>query len=291
MPRRSLSTLKQRTRRLEEGGRAALAGWVGQPVVTEVVTALRPEVQALVEGFELADDNAIITAAGVLTSVAGLHLDRSEWPNPFLAWTAQQRDAAQPAVMQLRRLLANLTMQLRKVGIGIDAVSDDAEFNDHYGFSADHLHLLVLLWLPIPLVGRSGAEIAAELPVLPTVGWERHGDALNVSIHATDREVRDAFALRRVWKEGQGEQPLAKPYARGGTRRRPRAEPVRDARGRAVGSVAERFPEVTAGELRDSWQGDASTAGGLLRQNLGYQPWDPAPSESTLRTDLRALNR
>ena len=114
MPRRSLAALRRRTTRLEEGGRAALAGWVGQAVVTEVVTALRPEVQALVEGFELVDDIASSRAAGVLTSVAGLHLDRSEWPNPFLAWTAQQRDAAQSAVMQLRRLLANLTMQLRK---------------------------------------------------------------------------------------------------------------------------------------------------------------------------------
>ena len=291
-PRRSLAALKRRAGRLEASGQAALAGWLGEPKVVAVVSHFRPDVQALLEPFGFHDKADVISAAGVLTGMTGRTPEGEEWPNPFVDWSAERLAHGGLIARMLRGTLALTTERLRIEGVlRLQAVEDNPRYVDRRGFAGDHLALLLLLWLDIPLEGRTGAEIASDLPAMPTVGWYRDDGDMSITDHADERDVRDAFALRRAWQVEQGRPPIPRPYARGGTRAKPRAEPARDARRKAVATVVARFPEVTAGQLRASWGEDASTPGGLLRTRLKRQPHDPAPSESTLRLDLRSLNR
>jgi hypothetical protein len=125
---------------------------------------------------------------------------------------------------------------------------------------------------------------------LATAGWYRDDGAIATSDHADERDMRDVFALQRAWRQKHGRPPIRRPYAWGG-KRKPSKERVRDQRRAALATVARRHPELTAGQLLASWEKDASTAGGLLRTRLELEPWDKPPSESTLRLDLRALNR
>lgn len=256
-----------------------------------LVEWLRPQLVPMLAAFPVADED-VIDAAGMLTGMTGTTVAGEEWANPFADWSTDRLAEAGRVALRVRHLLAVTAERLRIDGVvGLHAVQDDPHYVDRRGFSGDHLALLLLLWLEIPLEGRSGAQIAAVLPAMPTVGWYRDDDAMSVTDHASERDLRDVFALRRAWRLGQGRPPIPKPYAAGGRRAKPRAEPVRDARRKAVARVAARFPEVNAHQLRASWAQTSSTPGGLLREELGLQPWDRAPSESTLRLDLHAHNR
>lgn len=81
--RAAARALRRRIRRIEEAGRAELAGWVGDPRVVALVSIFRPDVRALVEPLGLRNQTDIIAAAGVMTGQAGAHLRGSEWRNPF----------------------------------------------------------------------------------------------------------------------------------------------------------------------------------------------------------------
>lgn len=289
-PRCSPSALR-RARRLDSSARAALAGWLGDPKVRGLVAYFRPDIQTLLEPFGFTGEIKIVSAAGVLLGLTGVTLNGSEWRNPFLGWSPERLTEGGLVALRLRHVLAVMVERLCIEGVALQAVENDPHYSDERGFSADHLALLVVLWLDIPLEGRTGAEIAAELPALATVGWYRDDGGITTSDHAHERDVRDVFALQRVWREKHGRPPIRKPYARGGKRRKPHKERIRDQRRTALAAVTRRYPDLTAGQLLATWGRDATTPGGLLRTKLELEPWDKPPSESTLRLDLRALNR
>ncbi len=286
---RSSNPLGARAKRVEDSGRAAAAGWLGSEHVIALVSGLRPDFHAIVDGFGFRSRIKIVTATAVIMGLNGVNLDHSEWINPFLAWTAQRRDAGQWKVLEARRLIANLSHYLRRDGVRLQAVAPDREYSDGLGFAPDHFYLTLLLWLDIPLVGRTGTQIAADLPALPTVGWERTGPDMQVTDHANEQDVRDVFALRRSWRAANGQRPIRKPYAHGGRRVSPDRGAERERRRDALRIVLRDYPDVNANRLRATWEQLPSTPGGLLRTQLGEYEWDPPPSEATLRADLRAF--
>lgn len=281
--------LERRAYRAEESGRQAAAGWVGQSALAAKIGALRPAFQEMVARVGLRDED-INEAALHIMGGRVVHPDGRESTNPFASWPEERLAPALYLAGAVRWLVAAVTAELRELGVPIQPVVDDPYYEDHYGFSADHFYLTLLLWRDVPLDGRSGAEIAADLPALPTASWEHNSDALRISDHATEQDLRDVFALRAAWRTSHGERRLRKPYA-GGRARRSGREPSRDARRAALAEVLSAFPGVSAGRLRATWSGTLSTPGGRLRSRLGLQPWDDPPGESTLCADLTALRR
>jgi hypothetical protein len=281
--------LERRAKRAEDSGRKAAAGWLGHRAVATRVTALRPSFQTLVAQLGLAEEE-INEAALHLMGGRMVHPNGEESANPFASWPEERLEPARYLAGAVRWLVATVTAQLRELKVPMAPVIDDPYYADHHGFSADHFYLALLLWRDVPLDGRSGAEIAADLPALPTASWEDQSDAVRVSDHASEQDLRDVFALRAAWRTAHGARRLPKPYA-GGGRRRSGQEPGRDARRAALAEVLQIHPGVSAGRLRATWGGSPSTPGGRLRSRLGLQPWDDPPGESTLRADLAALRR
>lgn len=290
MPLEPRTPLEKRAKRAEESGPSAAAGWLGEPFVASAMARLRPDVRQLVLLLGLDERDDVTEALATVMGFATVDPSGSESTNPFAGWPEERLATARFVAGDIREVVASLTADARSAGLRLQPVTDNPTPGDRFGFSADHFYLLLLLVSDLPLAGRSGAEIAAELPPLPTVHWERTGDVLRASDHATERDVRDVYALRAAWRRTRGEGHIQKPYAAGG-QRRGRDQPGRDERRVALAEVLVVFPEVTAPKLRATWDSAPSTPGGMLRGLLGLQPWDTSPGESTLRADLRELRR
>jgi hypothetical protein len=290
MPRKVRTPLEKRAKRAEESGSSAAAGWLGEPFVASAMARLRPDFYPIVQLLGLDERDDVTEALATVLGFTTVHPGGSESTNPFATWPEERLAFARFVAGGIRKVVASLTADAQAAGVRLEAVSDDPSFEDGLGFSADHFYLLLLLASDIPLAGRPGAEIAAELPPLPTVHWERTGDILRASDHATEQDMRDVFALRAAWRRTRGEGHIRKPYAAGGLRSAGN-EPSRDARRAALAQVLVVHPQVTAPQLRATWTAGPSTPGGQLRALLGLRPWDNPPGESTLRADLRELRR
>jgi hypothetical protein len=113
-----------------------------------------------------------------------------------------------------------------------------------------------------------------------------------VSRHGRNaRFLADLAASADAVAHRVGPPPIRRPYSGGHQRQRPRREHLMAKRREVLAEVLTRFPKVTAGKLRSTWDSSSSTPGGLLRTRLRLQPQDPPPGESTLRADLREIRR
>ncbi len=269
--------LERHAKRAEDAGRKAAAGWLGHRAVAAHVTALRPAFQALVARLGLGDE-ATNEAALHIMGGRVVHPDGRESTNPFASWPEERLAPARYLAGAVRWLVAQLTAALIDEGVPLQRVIDDPADADHYGFSADHFYLTLLLWRDVPLDGRSGAEIAADLPALPTASWEHNSDALRISDHATEQDLRDVFALRAAWRTAHGARRLPKPYA-GGERRRTRQDTLRLRA--ALRALVARHPGLTVGALLALSGGEEHPALGELRQMLGWAP-DAVPEQRRL---------
>jgi len=195
-----------------------------------------------------------------------------EESNPFLELPEERRLPAQLIAAPLRLGIAELAEQLRKDEVGLDPVrhvAPEPDRPDGLLFSADHFFLLYLLWRDVPLEGRSGAEIAADLPALPTGSFERAGDVLHISDHAHERDVRGLYSMRTAWRRQQSQRQLRKPY--GGGRARRRVEWQRRARV-AIEALLQQEPDLRAVDLHRVWGGKVPVDR-LKRGRPGAELW------------------
>jgi hypothetical protein len=193
---------EQAAAHLDASARRKIARWAGNPILVQAVNELRPDFRALLDEIGInATDEKLLAAARIL----GLSLvdpDGIELPNPFATWPPERRGPAQLIASSLRTGVAELVERLCSSGVaglsGVEHVTSDADTPDGLSFGFDHLELFLLFWLDIPLEGRSGAEIAADLPMLGNVGWERGRSVLLVG-DASQPDILAGDTLRRVF--------------------------------------------------------------------------------------------
>ena len=194
---------------LDASARRMVARWAGNPLLVQAVNELRPDFRTLLDELAIdAADEKLLVAARML-GLGPVDQDGIELPNPFAAWPPERRAPAQLIASRLRTGLAELVERLCSSGVGglsrIEHVTPDADTPDGLAFSFDHLELLSLLWLDIPLDGRSGTEIAADLPMLGNVGWVRGRSVLLVG-DASQPDLLAGDTLRRAFLR-RSEQP------------------------------------------------------------------------------------
>jgi hypothetical protein len=273
-PAKPRTPLERQAKSLEDSGRKAAAGWVGDSRVKGAVSALWPDFQSLMDQLGLSEGQF---AAGALW-ILGSRTIRAQGKrlivgsNPFEGLPEERRVPAQLIAARVRLGIAELADRLRKDDVGLDPVrhvppSEDRP--DGLSFSADHFYLLYLLCCDIPLEGRSGAEIAADLPALPTGSFESIDDVLHVSDHAHERDVRGLYSMRAAWRRQQGQQQLRQPYA-GGRARRP-VEWQRRARA-AIEALLRGDPSLKAIDLHRVWGGEVPVDQ-LKRGRPGTELW------------------
>jgi hypothetical protein len=273
-PSQPRTTLERQAKSLEDSGQKAAAGWVGDPRVREVIGEMRPDFQLAADRLGLDEGLVIAGALRILGgSFARAQGDRLiEEPNPFADWPQERLALAGMIAAVLRLSIADVAERLQHDGVSLDPVrhiAPDQAAPDGLLFSADHFYLLLLLWGDIPLEGRSGAEIAADLQALPTGSFERTGDASHTSDHANERDVRGLFSARAAWRSQQGQESLRKPYSGGRPRRR--AEWQRRAIA-AIEVLLREDPGLHAVDLHRVWGGNEPVAQ-FKRGRPGTELW------------------
>jgi hypothetical protein len=195
------SAEEQAAAQLEASARRTVAVWAGHPKVTSLVERLRPDFRVLLDKLAIDPADRLPAAARIL-GMWPTSPDGTELPNFFVAWPPEKLAAASLIASQVRSGMAEAVTRLRSEGVGrlppIDYVSPDDDTPDGLEFGFQHVALLLMLWLDIPLKGHSGVEIAADLPMLGTVGWERHRSVLLVA-NASQPDVLAGDALRRAF--------------------------------------------------------------------------------------------
>lgn len=205
--------------------------------------------------------------------LAGVYADGSEWANPVREWplTEEQREAIAVVGGRLRFLLVATAQLLAELGVPLQP---DALTN-----------LLVLgqLLLLEADLDRTPQAIVDDLNIVAAGGFDRSGLQLHTSDHLTAEDERLLSHLRRSYRESLGHRHHTASYA-GGAKRQSRPSTV--TRRKALLQVHDEFPSATAAKIHQTWLMKAGP-GGQLRKLLG--PGAARPSESTLRSDMRAL--
>lgn len=161
----------------------AVALWAGDPRVTPVVVELRPYFREQLDQLRLDDPDEQARAALGILGISSVLPNGTERPNVFSTWPEERLAPARLIAAAVRVAIAQLVDVVRD-GAGVTAIAPieyvppDPDTPDGLRFRGDHAALLQLLWLDIPLEGRTGAEISADIPVIGTVGWERDGSVL-----------------------------------------------------------------------------------------------------------------
>lgn len=163
--------------------RRSLARWVGDPRVTPLVATLRSLFREKLDQFGLEDPGEQAEAALHMLGIGTVLPDGTEEPNLFATWPEERLAPARFTALAIRAALAVFVAKLRdEHGVTaiapVQKVSPDEGTPDGLGFRGDHSALLQLLWLDIRIDGRTGTEIAADVPVIGTVGWDRDGSTL-----------------------------------------------------------------------------------------------------------------
>lgn len=270
--------------RLDESSRRAAADWIGRPPVADIVEEARPTFQDIASRLGLSGELA--SAALHVMGGRAIYPDGSESANPFADWSPERLEQGGLVAAAMRRIVAIVTDDLRRLDVLVDAVGTDETVPDGHRFTANHVYLAWLLWSDLPLAGRTGAEIAADLPgVLPTGHWLTNAPALLLDDYASEQDTRDVYALWTAWRGQRGERRLHKAYAGG----QPVEERRRAKRREALRAVLAKYPDVTAGKIHATWDSDGATSGRMLRLSLGCRVHERPPAESTLRADLREM--
>ncbi len=135
---------------------------------------------------------------------------------------------------------------------------------------------------------NDGAQALAEtLQPGGLTPWSSDGLTL-FHRHRSTRGRLHAEALAADWAAKVLGPPPTTPYSHGQTRHA-RADTI--ARRDGVAVVLARWPDVTVGQISDTWRtGSADTPGGLLRTRLDRET-DEYLSSSTLARDLQVLRQ
>ncbi|MGO9181159.1 MAG: hypothetical protein ACLQBX_07415 [Candidatus Limnocylindrales bacterium] len=174
---------EQAAAHLDASQRLAVGLWAGDPRVTLVVLELRPHFHEQLDQLGLEDPDEQAQAALRILGIGSVLPNGTERLNFFAAWPEERLALARQIAAGVRVAISQLVAVLRD-GAGVTVIAPvehvppDEDSPDGLRFRGDHAALLELLWLDIPLEGRSGAEIAGDLPVIGTVGWERDGSVL-----------------------------------------------------------------------------------------------------------------
>ncbi|MFI5259461.1 MAG: hypothetical protein ACHQ01_07635 [Candidatus Limnocylindrales bacterium] len=274
----------RRHARAEKLARKVALGWIGHPAVSREVAAATPALMTLVEPLGMPDQQTVTRVTARFLDAAAFWPDGTEWPNPF--------DGAEPALLEeARRIRPLFVSALTELAQRIEAAGARLDSTD----SGVLLVLAQLTLLDVDL-NRPAVDIVDDLNVLPP-GWiDRDAATIgHVATHAsrhgrTARFQADLAAGAEFLAHRLGPPAIRTPYA-GGGRRKSALSIGRDRRRGALRVVLQTYPDVTPGQLRATWSASLATAGGVLRNRMGLQPHDPAPSESTLRADLSQLRR
>jgi hypothetical protein len=135
-------------------------------------------------------------------------------PNFFAEWPPERLASAGLIASRVRSGVAEIVTRLRSEGVRrlppIEQVTPDIDTPDGFGFVPQHVALLLMLWLDVSLAGRSGKEIAAGLPMLGAVGWERGRSVLLVG-DASQPDILAGDTLRRAFLSRSKAEPAAEP--------------------------------------------------------------------------------
>jgi hypothetical protein len=269
------SSIQRRAERAQKAGRRSAASWVGHPSVAAMVHGVRPSFQKVVATFELPPDQVTEAALHIMGGRRINVADGTVDKNPFALWAGDRLEVAKVAAGAVRSTVADLTAELRALGVPIQSVVDEPAYADRNGFTADHFYFCWLLWSDIPLHGRSGAEIAADLPALPTVAWDEASRALHTSDHTSQRDMSDVFAVSEAWRQAHGGVRIKRAYPA----HRNSPQETKDLR-KSLTDLVHRDPSLTPSRLLEAVRGNDGPALKELRQNLGWdEDYFPSPRQ------------
>jgi hypothetical protein len=182
-----------------------VARWAGDPRVTSLVATLRPTFRQRLDELGLEDPDEKAEAALRMVGIGTILPDGTEEPNLFATWPEERLAPARFTALAIRAAIAVFVARLRdEHGVTaiapVERVPADERTPDGLRFRGDHAALLQLLWLDIQIDGRTGTDIAADVPVVGTVGWDRDGATLLVGLgDVTDPDVLAGSILRRAF--------------------------------------------------------------------------------------------
>jgi hypothetical protein len=201
-------------------------------------------------------------------------LDALHDQEPTRAWRALD------LIVEMKCLTQELAEKLQ--GAGVPILPEEP---------ADRTPLVLLLLLhPDDLDWTHPELLARKLTFFPGFAFLAGGSAIMCSDRVSVRQQQDADRLRRAFRERQpgfsGEAVLNHGGRPGGSST---AGSVAETLISVLPQVLERFPAVTAAQLRRQWTGNGDSAGRLLRQLMGKGPRDVPPSLSTLQRALKKI--
>jgi hypothetical protein len=204
---RAPSRAEHAAAQLEDSARRAVARWAGDPRVTSLVATLRPLFRDRLDELGLEDPDEQAEAALRMLGIGTVLPDGTEEPNLFATWPEERLASARFTALAIRAAVAIFVARLRdQHGVSaiepVQHVSPDESTPDGLRFGGDHGALLQLLWLNIRIDGRTGTEIAADVPVIGTVGWDRDGSTIILGRrNVTTPDIVAGNILRRSFLE------------------------------------------------------------------------------------------
>lgn len=277
----------RRFRAEEERALASLAGWIGHQAIPGVIQQAAPQAAAAVAPVRrhLTDQVEVIGFSWFVMNIAAV---LPGWTIASHTWqlTPQEHAAMGTVKTAFHTVVAATADTLTAAGVPLVP-----SWPGDLAIVAELL-LLKVIGINVPW-DTEPHELADLLQPPPASAIEADAGGTRARRGTSERGERDATGLRRGYETHlHGRQPAA-PYAGGGTRAVPTTT---QARRDALSQVLAAFPDVTAAQIRTTYQQRAykpdrtpATPGGLLRALLGKTL--PCPARSTLAADLAQIRR
>lgn len=184
--RRPETPEEKATTQLEDSTRRAIAGWVADPRVAALISEARPFARKLLDQLGIDDPAEQGVAARQILSLGPADGHCICQPDPFEAWPAEGGAPAPYVARAIRAAVWLVVSGLQDRGLTalrpVEEVAIDDQAPDGLRFDDDHVAILLLLWLDVPLEGSPAAHKAAadeigDRPPTPIRMWTSKGDA------------------------------------------------------------------------------------------------------------------
>jgi hypothetical protein len=283
--------------RSQQATKAACARWLGHKATRKLVEAERKDVLDRLWPliWPLVSNDIRWPVAFALATCGGMTRGDVTFGPPSIVYSDGTRDrpadrwleALSTQDRKLRHRALDLVREMASIAATLAQRLNDAGVPILVDEPSDQTSLVLLLLLhPDDFDWADPETLAERLAFLPEFGYLAAGSAITFSDRMNVRQRRDADVLRRDYRQRQPDCGAVE-RNRGG---RPRGSATKGSDAELLASVLprvlERFPSVTASQLRRQWTGLGDGPGRMLRELMCRNAADQCPS---LRSIERAL--